>query len=117
MVQGVVYGASSQELPPQQFDRFARICSASGAGGGCIALLCGAFLFSIGGYFLPYFVLSGSLIILAFIIHVSGALDNEIKCANYDVELMSMQAESDKLILEPKTLDFNFIFKISVSTN
>jgi len=77
LIQGVVYGTSSQELPPKQFDRFARICSASAGTGGCIALLSGSLLFSLGGYFLPYFVLSGSMITLAFVIHISGALNQE----------------------------------------
>jgi hypothetical protein len=83
LIQGAVYGISSQELSSAQFDRFARMCSATSAAGCCLSLFISSLLFSFGGYFLPYFMLSGSIIALTFIIYVSGALKEEVK-RNYD---------------------------------
>eukprot|EP00345_Euplotes_harpa_P008180 CAMPEP_0168355316 /NCGR_PEP_ID=MMETSP0213-20121227/24463_1 /TAXON_ID=151035 /ORGANISM="Euplotes harpa, Strain FSP1.4" /LENGTH=110 /DNA_ID=CAMNT_0008367473 /DNA_START=294 /DNA_END=623 /DNA_ORIENTATION=- len=51
------YGVSSQELPPKEFDKYARLNSTvSGIGQG-LALIMGSFFFAFGGYMLPYFVL------------------------------------------------------------
>ena len=72
LIQGMVYGVGSQELPPLEFDKYARTWSASAGMGYSLALLFGSFLFSIGGYFLPYIVLSGSLVALACVIFFTG---------------------------------------------
>ena len=74
LIQSVIYGVSSQELPPEQFDRYARTWSASAGLGQTLSMLLGSYLFSIGGYFLPYFSLSGTLVLLALIVFISGVL-------------------------------------------
>ncbi|CAI2363495.1 unnamed protein product [Moneuplotes crassus] len=75
LIQCMVYGVASQELAPSEFDRYARTCSATSGVGGSLSLLAGPYLFSIGGYFLPYFVLFGSFVLLAFIMYISGTLN------------------------------------------
>mmetsp|Transcript_31532 Transcript_31532/g.27920 ORF Transcript_31532/g.27920 Transcript_31532/m.27920 type:complete len:157 (-) Transcript_31532:858-1328(-) len=58
LIQSVVYGVSSQELAPEEFDIYARTCSAFSGLGSVLSLILSPFLFSIGGYSLPYYILS-----------------------------------------------------------
>lgn len=75
LLQGMSYGVGSQELCSSEFDKFARTCSASSGLGKSLSMLFGSFLFSIGGYFLPYLVMSGLFITLAGVIYFTGILD------------------------------------------
>lgn len=84
LIQGMIYGVSSQELPPKEFDRYARTCSASAGLGESLSLLFGSFLFSIGGYMLPYLCLSGSFVVLAVVIYMSNVLNADLHQSEKD---------------------------------
>lgn len=115
LIQGMVYGVSSQELPPKEFDRYARTCSACAGLGACMSLLIGPFLFSLGGYFLPYFVLSGFFIVLSFIINTSKVLDEESE-TQHDYEDLALNFKDEKNPLEQNEININlkFVFNIPV---
>lgn len=114
----MVYGVSSQELPAKEFDRFARICSASSGLGCCFSLVAGSFLFSVGGYFLPYLMLSGSFIILIFMIKLSRVLDETFNTASiFDEELSSLQYDSYIMEQKGPQMTTNFALSIPVSMN
>lgn len=115
----MVYGVASQELPTTEFDKYARTCSASAGLGGCISLLLGPFLFSIGGYFLPYWVLSSSFIILSLIIYLSGTLDKKEKEIVKEILLVDNSGEIwfQSENLKEKQIDLKFVLSIPVSLN
>ena len=116
LIQGMVYGVSSQELPPKEFDRYARTCSACGGLGGCLSLFLGALLFSMGGYFLPYFVLSGSFIVLAFIINTSKVLDESPEALlEVEDEIVSFRIDAESITDKSQKMDIEFAFSVSVS--
>lgn len=116
LIQGMVYGVSSQELPAKEFDRYARTCSACGGLGGCLSLFFGALLFSMGGYFLPYFVLSGSFIVLAFIINASKVLDeNPDALLEIEDEIMSFRIDAENNTDKSQKMNLEFAFSVSVS--
>ena len=118
LIQWMVYGVASQELAPQEFDRYARICSASAGVGGCLSLLIGPFLFSIGGYFLPYFVLCGSFLILSLVIFMSGALDEKSdEWSKSEEDLMKWINCNNSSTLSEKIIDIKFILSVPVSTS
>ena len=73
VIQSTTYGVSSQELPPKEFDKYARLNSASSGVGMSLSLIMGSFLFQFGGYMFPYFVLGSIFLLLAFIIYITGA--------------------------------------------
>jgi hypothetical protein len=113
----MTYGVGSQELNTSEFDKYARTCSACAGVGGCFALVIGPYLFSIGGYFLPFFMLSGLFSILSFVIFVSGALDGEESNRRSSLdETVGSQMEHHQLDHPVKPMpDFKFIMSIPVS--
>lgn len=117
LIQCMVYGVASQELAPTEFDTYARTCSASAGLGGCISLLAGPFLFSIGGYFLPYFVLCGSFVLLSFIIYVSGTLnvEEEEEESEFEKPMMGNQNDEESFTPSEHQIDWKFLLRIPVS--
>jgi hypothetical protein len=77
----------------------------------------GPYLFSIGGYFLPFFMLSGAFSIFSLFIFVSGVLDGEE--SNRKVsgeEPVNCEIEQQPLDHSAKPMpDFKFIMSIPVS--
>jgi hypothetical protein len=112
----MTYGVGSQELKTSEFDKYARTCSASAGVGGCFALVIGPYLFSIGGYFLPFFMLSGLFSVLSFVIFVSGALDGEENNRRSSLEEpVDFEVEHQQLDQPVKPMpDFKFIMSIPV---
>jgi hypothetical protein len=113
----MTYGLGSQELKPSEFDKYARMCSACSGIGMCFALITSPFLFSIGGYFLPFIMLSGAFLIFSFIIFVTGVLDGEEKTRKINCE-ETVESEIEQLssVYSMKPMpDFNFTMSIPVS--
>ncbi|CAI2365963.1 unnamed protein product [Moneuplotes crassus] len=112
LIQCMVYGVASQELAPTEFDRYARTCSASAGVGGCLSLLAGPYLFSIGGYFLPYFALCGSFVLLTFIMHVSGTLNiKKVKPTRF-LEALSKSVDEESLPTPETKIDLKFLLSL-----
>ena len=56
------------------------------------------------------------MITLAFVIHISGALNQESnKPMEWDVELMNFEIESVESQMQTNNLDFDFALKLPVS--
>ena len=104
-IQSTTYGVSSQELSPYEFDRYARSNSIAGGIGGSLALLLGSFLFSIGGYMLPYFVLGSMFLLLAFVIFMTNALESkaekDLPCERIDNNFYELLIESESTSSSP----------------
>jgi len=92
LIQSMVYGVASQELAVSEFDKYARTCSACSGLGCCLSLILGPFLFSIGGYFLPYCMLSVSFLTLSLSILLSGVLENSL---NYLLDIQADYSHKD----------------------
>jgi len=108
----MVYGVASQELAPTEFNRYARTCSASAGVGGCLSLLAGPYLFSIGGYFLPYFALCGSFVLLAFIMYVSGTLNmKDVKSTRF-LEVLSKSVDEESVTTPETKIDLKFLLSL-----
>ena len=108
-----VYGVASQELKPSEFDKYSRTCSAVSGVGSCLTLIFGPMLFSVGGYFLPYFAFSVTLVLLSIVIWISGVLNEEIPkvapALNEDLSKNLDESQPEK----PK-IDLKFIMSIKV---
>ena len=79
VIQSTTYGVSSQELPPNEFDKYARLNSASSGVGMSVSLIMGSLLFQFGGYMFPYFALGTVFILLATTIYITGAFSSSNK--------------------------------------
>ena len=70
-------------------------------------------LFSVGGYFLPYFAFSVTLVLLSIVIWISGVLNEEIPkvapALNEDLSKNLDESQPEK----PK-IDLKFIMSIKV---
>jgi hypothetical protein len=85
----------------------------------------GPYLFSIGGYFLPFFMLSGAFSILSLFIFVSGVLDGEENNRKVSGEENNRKVSGEEPVncIEQQLLDnsvkpmpdFKFIMSIPVS--
>ena len=118
LIQSTVYGVSSQELEPAEFEKYARTCSAFSGLGSCLSLILGPFLFSLGGYFLPYFILSGSFLILLAVIYISGVLNEKPRrkielVKEFNEELFQITDEDGEDT--SKNIDIRFILGVPVS--
>lgn len=124
IIGSTTYGVSSQELPPEEFDKYARSNSTAGGVGCALALVLGSFLFTFGGYMMPYFILGSIFLLLAMIVYFSGVFDEEpsqdIENLESYLEVREASCEIDYSSInkahEPTFLvDHKFAFSLKVS--
>lgn len=125
IIGSTTYGVSSQELPPEEFDKYARSNSTVAGLGGGMALVLGSFLFTFGGYMMPYFVLGSVFLILAAIVYLTGCFDEQpskdegdnldsylaVREASCEVDYSSINRGHEPSLL----MDHKFAFGLKVS--
>ena len=116
LIQSTIYGVASQELTPIEFDKYARACSSFSGVGCCISLILGPFLFSIGGYFLPYFILSSCFLILFSVIYFTGVLNDGPKAIlEVDEELYVSFSKSQTNDFLNNQIDLKLLLSMKVN--
>ena len=118
------YGVSSQELPPEEFDKYARSNSTVAGLGQGLSLVLGSFLFNFGGYMMPYFVLGSVFLLFALIVFITRAFDEKDPKSDENLESalanrgMSYEVNNSSIELEPcLVMNHKIAFSIPVSSN
>ena len=112
VIGSTTYGVSSQELPPQEFDKYARANSTVYGVGEGLSLILGSLMFMLGGYMMPYFILGSIFLLFAAILYISGALveqDINIISNRDNIELISSSEKKEH------KMTHKFAFSIPVS--
>ena len=118
VIGSTTYGVSSQELPPHEFDKYARANSTVYGIGEGLSLILGSLMFLIGGYMMPYFILGSVFIAFAAILYFSGALvEKDEPEEGLNSRGNSFEMDSSLMNKDQQTMTHKFAFSIPVSFN